>query len=199
MTNQSTQIPPAAQPDRPQLTARSRSTATGATRKSATGDSKTSTRKTGTRKTKSSLGWKSTILAAGVGITLFGSTMLTRIERANAAAVAAQDAQATAVIQAVQMLETTQALRASQAAQATANSGTQTRTIVVKVPVSITGGQVAGAPAMSQPSGQSAGQPVAQSGQSFQGAPAASAPAIVMPSMPSKPVFKAPVTVTKGS
>ena len=158
----------------------------------------------------SSLSWKSAILAAGVGITLLGNTLFTRIERANAAAEAAQSAQATAIIRAVQVLEAAKASRTAQfaaAAQAAqANSMDQPRTIIVRVPVSISGGQPvvnqaggqAGGQPSGQPSGEPSGQPASQPSQvAFASAPAV--PAIVMPAMPVAPVFQAPVTVTRKS
>ena len=161
---------------------RPRSSQTGATRN----------RPAPAPKRDSSLTWKSIILSAGVGVTLLGSTLLTRVEQANAAAEAARNTQATAVVQVVQALEFAQSTRTAQLA-AQASSADQPRTIIVRVPVSVSGGQ----PVASQGGGQPGGQPASQPSQvSFASAPA---PVITMPAMPVAPVFQAPVTVTKAS
>lgn len=144
------------------------------------------------------MSWKSIILSAGVGVTLLGSTMFTRIEQANAAAEVARSTQATAVVQVVQALDFAQSSRTAQMV-AQANIANEPRTIIVRMPVSVSGGQTVA----NQGGGQSNNQQVAQfnNQQAAQPSQAASAPAPAfnMPAMPVAPVFQAPVTVTKAS
>ncbi len=147
-------------------------------------------------KRDTSISWKSIILSAGVGVTLLGSTLLTRVEQANAAAETARTTQASAVVQVVQALEFAQSTRTAQMA-AQASSANQPRTLIVRVPVSVSGGQTVANQGGGDFSGQSNNQQAAQPSQaSFASAPA---PAITMPAMPVAPVFRAPVAVTKAS
>ena len=186
MTNMITPASPS--PD--SMASRPQSSQTGATRN----------RPAPAPKGNSSLNWKSVILSAGVGVTLLGSTLLTRIEQANAAAEVARSTQASAVVQVVQALEFAQSTRSAQLAAQAANAN-QPRTIIVQVPVALSGGQAVvnqvGGQAGDQGGGQSNNQQVAQFNN--QQAASAPAPAFVMPPMPVAPTFQAPVAVTKAS